>query len=93
MDGPKPAEKGGGWRLCSPVLSTISTTYVARDEVTTFVNKALPFLSTVILLNHNFKLTVDFVNVLILILGNHIYYQTLVFLLYDRQDDIMFCFS
>ena len=28
----------------SPVLSTISTTYVATDEVTTFVNKARPLL-------------------------------------------------
>ncbi len=62
---PSPAEKGGGWRLCSPVLSTISTTYVVRDEVTTFVNNALPFLSTVILLSHNFKYTVDFGNLLI----------------------------
>ena len=34
----------------SPVLSAISTTYVARDEVTTFVNKARPLLSTVIVL-------------------------------------------
>ena len=34
----------------SPVLSTISTTYVATDEVTTFVNKARPLLSTVIVL-------------------------------------------
>ena len=33
----------------SPVLSTISTTYVAKDEVTTFVNKARPLLSTLIL--------------------------------------------
>ena len=33
----------------SPVLSTISTTYVATDEVTTFVNKARPLLSTVML--------------------------------------------
>ena len=32
---------------CSSVLSTISTTYVATDEVTTFVNKARPLLSTV----------------------------------------------
>ena len=34
----------------SPVLSAISTTYVATDEVTTFVNKARPLLSTVIVL-------------------------------------------
>ena len=34
----------------SPVVSTISTTYVATDEVTTFVNKARPFLSTVVVL-------------------------------------------
>ena len=33
----------------SPVLSTISTTYVATDEVTTSVNKARPLLSTVML--------------------------------------------
>ena len=65
MDGPKPAEKGGGWRLCSPVLSTISTTYVAGDKVTTFFNKTLTFLSTVSLLSHNFKSTVDFGNLLI----------------------------
>ena len=32
----------------SPVLSTISTTYVATDEVTTCVNKARPPLSTVL---------------------------------------------
>ena len=30
-------------------LSTISTTYVAKDKVTTFVNKVRPLLSTVIL--------------------------------------------
>ena len=34
----------------SPVLSTTSTTYVATDEVNTFVNKARPLLSTVIFL-------------------------------------------
>ena len=34
----------------SPVLSTISTTYVATDEVTTFVKKAGPLLSTLIVL-------------------------------------------
>ena len=34
----------------SPVLSTISNTYVATGEVTTFVNKARPLLSTVIVL-------------------------------------------
>ena len=32
----------------SPVLSIISTTYVATDDVTTFVNQARPLLSTVI---------------------------------------------
>ena len=36
----------------SPVLSTISTTYVAADEVTTFVNKARPLLSTVMLCSY-----------------------------------------
>ena len=35
----------------SPVLSTISTTYVATDEVITFVNKARPLLSTAISLH------------------------------------------
>ena len=33
----------------SPGLSAISATYVVTDEVTTFVNKARPLLSTVIL--------------------------------------------
>ena len=46
----------------SPVLSTTSTTYVATDEVTTFVNKARLLLSTVMyslstsaMLSHNLK--------------------------------------
>ena len=34
----------------SPVFSTISTIYVATDEITTLVNKARPLLSTVIFL-------------------------------------------
>ena len=47
----------------SPVMSTISTTYVATDEVTTFVNKARPlvnrnfiaYLPTTAMLSHNLK--------------------------------------
>ena len=39
----------------SPVLSTISTTYVARDEVTTFVNRHFIILPMCAMLSHTLK--------------------------------------